>query len=173
MDPRPIENEYAPYYARYVSLVPETDVIEVLDRQLAEVSACIAAVPAERETFAYLPGKWSIREIFGHLADAERVFGYRAFCIARGDQTPLPSFDENEYAARSDAGRRSLADIGAEFALVRRANLVFLRRVDDAGWRRMGTASGKLVSVRALAYVMAGHVRHHLSVLEARYGVRA
>lgn len=173
MDPRPTQAEYAPYFAGYVSLVPEAGVVEVLEHQLAEVPASVAAVPAARETFAYAAGKWSIREIIGHLADAERVFGYRAFCIERGDQTPLPAFDENEYAARSDAGRRPLAELLAEFTLVRQANLVFLRRVDDAGWRRVGTASGKSVSVRALAYIMAGHVRHHLGVLDARYGVRA
>ena len=173
MDTRPASTEFAPFYARYVSLVPETEVLPVLERQLAELAAVAAAVPPARETFAYAAGKWSIREIFGHLADAERVFGYRAFCIDRGDQTPLPGFDENEYAARSDAAQRPLDDLLAEFTLVRQANLVFLRRVGEAGWPRMGTASGKPVSVRALASVMAGHARHHLGVLESRYGVVA
>jgi hypothetical protein len=173
MDTRPASHEYAPFFAGYVSLVPEAEVLPVLERQLGEMAALAAAVPPARETFAYAPGKWSIREIFGHLADAERVFGYRAFCIERGDETPLPAFDENEYAARSDAAGRPLADLLAEFKLVRQANLVFLRRVDQAGWQRLGTASGKTISVRALGCIMAGHVRHHVGVLASRYGVQA
>jgi hypothetical protein len=170
VDTRPASDEFAPFYARYVALVPEADVLAVLETQETEMVSRAAAVPVARETYAYAPGKWSIREVIGHLADAERLFGFRAFCIERGDQTALPGFDENLYAARSDAAGRSLGEIVAEWTLVRRANLVFLRRVGPEGWRRMGTASGARVSVRALAAIMAGHVRHHLGVLAERYG---
>jgi hypothetical protein len=129
-------------------------------------------VPADGEDgFAYAPGKWTVREIFGHLTDAERVFGYRAFRISRGDGTPLASFDENTYVARSGYASVPVAQLAGEFALLRESNLAVLRRLDEAQWRQVGTASGHPVSVRALAYMMAGHVRHHVQVLRERYGV--
>lgn len=169
MSERPLETEYAPPYAPYVSLVPEVDILWVLENQVVEVRRA-ASVPAARETHRYAPGKWTIREVFGHVVDAERVFGYRAFCVSRGEQRPLPGFDENEYVASSGIGRCRLADLVAEFATVREANLAVLRRLDQAGWQRFGNANGTSISVRALAYIMAGHVRHHLGVLRSRYG---
>ena len=169
---RPSEAEFAPFYARYVALVPEADILAVLEQQVAEIRRLAASVPPERETFRYAEGKWSIREVLGHLVDGERVFGYRAFCFSRGDPAALPSFDENQYvaAARSDA--TPLPELADELALVRRSNLVVLRRLEPAEWARVGTASGKPVSVRALAWVMAGHPRHHLQVLRERYGLK-
>jgi hypothetical protein len=110
-----------------------------------------------------------VREVLGHVTDAERVFGFRAFCFSRGDENPLPGFDENEYVSRSGFDRFSLADLVQEFGQVREANLAVLGRLDGDAWRRMGTASGNPVSVRALAYIMAGHVRHHLHILSTRY----
>ncbi len=172
-DMRPTADEFAASYAGYVSLVPETDAVAVLDRQLGEVTALAASVPPARESFAYAAGKWTVREVFSHLVDSEHVFGYRAYCIGRGDRTPFPSFDESEYAKRSDAAGRPLADIAAEFALVRRANLAFLRRFGVANWGERGTASGKQVSARALAFIMTGHVRHHVNVLHERYRIGA
>jgi hypothetical protein len=171
MTTRPAESEYAPYYARYVDLVPETDVLIALEEQLADIAQLSSRVTGEREQFRYGEGKWSIREVLGHLIDAERVFGYRAFCISRGEQAPLPSFDENAYVAESRYDERSLEDLAAEFAAVRRGNLAFLRKLDNRAWQRMGTASSKPISVRALAFIMAGHVRHHRAVLESRYAV--
>ena len=109
--------------------------------------------------------------MLSHLIDGERVFGYRAFCFSRGEQAPLPSFDENQYVSASRAGDVPLVALAGEFAAVRESNLGFLRRLDDDGWTRTGTASGKPVSVRALAWIMAGHPRHHLAVLRERYGV--
>ncbi len=169
---RPTEPEFAPFYARYVALVPEADILAVLEQQAEEIRRLAASVPKERETFRYAEGKWSIREVLGHLVDGERIFGYRAFCISRGETAALPSFDENRYvaAARSDA--TPLAELADELALVRRSNLVVLRRLEPPEWARVGTASGKPVSVRALAWVMAGHPRHHLEVLRERYGLR-
>jgi uncharacterized damage-inducible protein DinB len=168
---RPTETEYAPFYARYVALVPETDILAVLEQQIEEIRLLASSVPLSRETYRYAEGKWSIRQVLGHLVDGERIFGYRAFCISRGEQAALPSFDENEYVsgARSDA--TPLVELADELALVRRSNLVVLRRLEEAQWANAGTASGKPVSVRALAWVMAGHPRHHLGVLKERYGV--
>jgi hypothetical protein len=168
---RPAETEYAPFYARYVALVPEADVLAVLERQAEEIGVLAASVPRERESWRYAEGKWSVREVLGHLVDGERVFGYRAFCFSRGETAPLPSFDENRYvaAARSDA--IPLRELVEELALVRQSNLVVLRRLEPPEWTRAGTASGHPVSVRALAWVMAGHPRHHVAILRERYGI--
>jgi len=170
---RPGNGEYAPSYAGYVSLVPEDDIVGVLEKQVPVVRLQMQACPPERETFRYAPGKWSVREVLGHMADAERVFGYRVLCISRGEAASLPSFDENQYVAHSPFARCKLADLVDELGLIREANLVTLRRLDAAAWQRWGSANGSPVSVRALAFIMAGHVRHHLSVLSARYSVHA
>jgi hypothetical protein len=171
MKSRPLDVEYAGYFSRYVSLVPETDVMAVLEEQPVELTHMAALVAADRERFRYDIDKWSIREVFGHLSDAERVFGYRAFCISRGEQAFLPAFDENAYVARSHYDEQTLADLLAELIAVRRANIAFLRHLGDREWERTGTASNKPVSVRALAFVMAGHVRHHSALLSKNYGV--
>jgi DinB superfamily len=168
---RPEATEFAPFYAGYVGRVTEEDILSVLQQQKDEVRALAGSLPAAKESFRYAEGKWSIREVFGHLIDGERVFGYRAFCFSRGEQAALPGFDENQYVAAAGADRIPLAELGEEFAAVRAANLAFLRRLSAAESARLGTASGKPVSVRALAYIMAGHPRHHLAVLRERYGV--
>jgi len=170
---RPAPGEYAPFFAGYVKLVPETDVLPALAAQASEIRRLAASVPAGRETFRYAPGKWSVREIFGHIGDAERVFGYRAFCISRGEQAPLPGFDENDYIAESAYDERSLAALAEDFAGLRASNLAVLGRLDPARWARVGNANGNPVSVRALAFIMTGHARHHVEVLKARYGVTA
>lgn len=171
MTGRPADTEYAPFYAGYVAHVPEDDVMAVLRAQPGELAALAGAVPAEREGFAYAPGKWTVREVMGHLGDAERVFGYRAFRFGRGDQTPLASFDENLFVANGRFDAAPLEALLDEFVHLRSANLAALARLDAAGWRATGTASGALVSVRALAFIMAGHVRHHVRILRERYGL--
>jgi len=173
MSQRPRPGEYNPHFERYVARVPETDILAVLERQAEDVRSALAAVSEERGAFRYEPGKWSIREVLGHVIDAERVFGYRALCIARGDSTPLPGFEENDYAANAGADRASVASLVEEFRTLRRSNLLLLKRLDEAAWPRLGTANGHPTSARALAFIMAGHVRHHLAVLQARYGVQS
>jgi Zn-dependent M28 family amino/carboxypeptidase len=170
MTGRPRDDEYVPSFSGYVSLVPETEVLPVLESQRAEVRAFAAAIPAERERHAYAAGKWTIRDVFGHLGDGERVFGYRAFCIGRGDTVALPGFDENAYVTRSGFAECPLSDLVDELLHLRDANLATFRRLDAAGWARVGTANNSPVSVRALAFIMAGHVRHHLRILSERYG---
>jgi DinB family protein len=173
---RPTQAEFASFYAGYVSLVPENDIMSVLEGQTADVFQQTRAFVPKREEFRYAEGKWSVREVLGHVTDAERVFGFRAFCFSRGDENALPGFEQNDYVARSGYDRCSLADLVQEFGQLREANLIVLRRLDpldNIAWRRMGTASGKQVSVRALAYIMAGHVRHHLHILSTRYAEAA
>lgn len=165
--------EYAPFYETYVSTVPEAEVLPVLEAQVAEVRRLAAAVAPERERFRYAPGKWSVREVFGHLGDSERLFGYRALCIGRGDPTPLPGFDEVRTLDEAGFDEVPLAELAAELAALRETNLVMLRRFDERAWSRIGTANESPVSVRALAYVMAGHLRHHVGILRERYGVSA
>jgi hypothetical protein len=168
---RPSGTEYAPFYAGYVALVPEAEILDVLEGQVAEILALAGRAAGEKEGHRYAEGKWSVRQVMGHLVDAERVFAYRAFCFSRGETAGLPSFDENAYvaAARSDAF--PLRELAEELALVRRSSLAFLRRLEPGEWARTGVASGHPVSVRALAWIMAGHPRHHLGILRERYGV--
>jgi hypothetical protein len=169
---RPNSIEYAPFYARYVSLVEGENLLETLESQKSQLHGVMKSIPHDRETFRYEPEKWSIREVFGHLTDAERVFGYRAFCISRGDQTPLPGFDEVSYMERSSYHGDMLRDLVHQFELLRDANLAVFRALSNGEWRSLGNANGSPVSVRALGYITAGHVFHHLEVLRSRYGVK-
>jgi hypothetical protein len=166
---RPASSEYAPFYGGYVGAVPDGDFLPLLERQGSETVALLRAVSEKTSQHRYAPGKWSIREVVGHLTDAERVFTYRALSFARGDATPLPSFDENTWAATSNADRRPLADLIGDFEAVRAATLALLRGFDEEQFARAGIASGHQVTVRALAYIVAGHERHHVRILRERY----
>ncbi len=166
---RPAPAEYAPFYADYVAQVPEGNILDILGAQLDESRTFLQAVPAERETFRYGPGKWSVREICGHLCDAERIMTYRALRFARGDKTPLPGFEENEYVPYSSYDLLPLRDISEELQCVRRSTIQLFRHLDSEAWLRIGSANGAEVSVRALAWIIAGHERHHLKVLASRY----
>ena len=167
---RPGADEYAPSFAGYVARVAEDEDIQaVLAGQLDEVLARLDRVPESRGGYRYAPGKWSIREVVGHLSDTERVFAYRALRVGRGDSTPLPGFDDQAYVPEQRADDRSLAGLVEEWGHVRRATLALLRNLPAAAWHRRGIASDQPISVRALAYIIAGHVRQHLEVLEARY----
>jgi hypothetical protein len=166
---QPLESEYAPYYQNYVGQVTEQEILPVLRSELDALDVLLGRVTAERETYRYAEGKWSIREIVGHLIDGERVFGYRAFCIARGEQQDLPGFEQNDYIVSAPYDRIDLEDLLSEFRLVRLSNIAMFRTLDEEAWQRIGTANGNQVSVRALAFIMAGHVRHHMGVLRERY----
>jgi|SRR5438270_5483362 len=166
---RPEANEYASYYEKYISLVPDADVVETLARQNEEVLALLGGIPEERAGFRYEAGKWSIKEVVGHVIDAERVFAYRATAIARGDRQPLPGMDQEEYMAGSDFDARTLADLAEEFSHLRRAGVLMLRGLPAGAWSRRGVASDNEVTVRALAYIIAGHAAHHVQVLRTRY----
>lgn len=168
---RPAETEYAPDYQSYVSHVTEDEILPAMRSQIDAVDVLLDRVAPERETYAYAEGKWTIRQIVGHLIDGERVFGYRALCIARGETQDLPGFDENEYMVSARYDQIALEDLLSEFRLVRLSNIAMMRNFDDDAWTRVGTANGSPVTVRALAYVMVGHTRHHMGVLRERYQV--
>ncbi len=166
---RPAPDEYAPYYGQYISQVPGDDALPVLTASRATTTALFAGIPAAKGGYRYAPGKWTVCEVVGHLSDAERIFCYRLLRIARGDATPLASFDENVYVPEGRFEERSLADVAAEFATVRDATLSLLRSLDPSRLERRGIASEKPVSARALAWIMAGHELHHLRVLGEKY----
>lgn len=168
---RPETNEFASYYNTYVSLVEGNGVMQMLEKQSAELRTAISAWPEGRGAFAYAEGKWTVKEVLSHLIDGERMFAYRILRISRGDKTPIEGFEQDDYIENSGANDRPFAELLEEFELQRRSNLLLLKSISDEGSRRMGTASGKDVSVRALTYIMAGHVSHHLGILNTRYFV--
>jgi hypothetical protein len=166
---KPQADEYAEYYGKYISLVPEGDVVETLSTQVGETLALLRSIPEARAGHAYEPGKWSIRQLVGHVIDGERIFAYRALHIARGDRASLPGMDQDEYMEHSNFDARTLESLCEEFEHVRRANVLMMRGFDAEAWARRGVASDNEFTVLALAYVIAGHELHHLGVLRARY----
>jgi len=168
---RPLETEYAPYYGSYIGYVAEDEILPVLRAQIDELDVLLDRVGPEQETYRYAEDKWSIREIIGHLIDGERVFGYRALCIARGETQNLPGFDQDQYMLTAPYDRVDLEDLLSEFRLVRLSNIAMFRNFDEAAWTRAGIANDAPVSVRALAFIMAGHLRHHMGVLRSKYQI--
>lgn len=168
---QPEAREYAPYFERYVTLVRGGDILSTLEAQAGTVRAALGAFPEARAGFRYAPEKWSVREVVGHCTDCERVLAHRALAFARGEKAPLPAFDENDYARASGHGSVPLAGLVEEFGAVRSATLHLLRHLPAEAWSRVGVASGNSVSVRALAFIMAGHVAHHMAILRERYGI--
>lgn len=166
---RPGTDEYAPYYGTYIGKVPDGDLRAMLASQLAETLALIRSIPESRGGHRYAPDKWSIKGVLGHLADSERIFSYRALRIGRGDTTPLPGFEQDDYVPMGNFDARTLRDLADELAAVRQATLHLFAHLDQAAFERRGSASGKPVSVRALAYIIAGHELHHVGILKTRY----
>lgn len=166
---RPDRSEYDPYYENYVSLVDDRDIIDTLASQPTILRDLLTAVPEEKGSFAYADGKWSIKEVLGHLIDGERMFAYRLLRISRGDQTPIEGFEQDGYIENAHSNDRSFADLLEEFSLLRRANMIFFNNLRDEAWSRVGTANNVRISVRALVYIMAGHIEHHLGILRERY----
>ena len=166
---RPGADEYAPYYAGYVDLVPDGDILAVLAEQIEETLDLLRWLSEDRAATRYEPGKWSIKEVCGHMIDAERIFAYRALRFARGDRQPLAGFEQEDYIRNSDFDSCSIKDLADEFEHVRRANISLFKSLDGEAWARRGTASDAEVSVRALAYIIAGHERHHMGVIRSRY----
>lgn len=167
--PRPAPGEYAPFYARYLEAVPNGDLLRLLEEGGAEVIDLLQAFGEERSDYRYAPGKWSVKEVVGHVTDTERVFAYRALRFARGDETPLPGFEQNQYVAAGGFGRRSLADLAEEYVDVRKATVKLLAGMDALALRRGGVASGHRMTVRAAAWIIAGHEQHHAQILRVRY----
>lgn len=166
---RPESTEHDPYYSKYVAGVPDGDVLQTLETQGKDFQSMLGGVPESRGDFAYAPGKWTLKEVLGHIADTERVFSYRALRIARGDSTPLEGFDENAWVPESGAKNRTMADLLGELAAVRRATTALLRNLPAEAPLRRGTANNKGITVRALAWVAAGHALHHQRLIRERY----
>lgn len=166
---RPAPDEFAPYYGRYITKVADGDVLATLRTQIGETLAMLRAIPESRGGHRYAEGKWSIRESVGHMCDTERVFAYRAMRFSRNDATALPGFDENAFVANASFDQRSLASLVDEFEAVRRATIAFFDALTPDELQRRGTASDNPVSVRALAWIIAGHEVHHCEILKTRY----
>jgi uncharacterized damage-inducible protein DinB len=166
---RPAINEYSSYYGTYIDKVTEDGLIEILDRQHDTTMSLLRSITEAQGDHRYAPGKWSVKEVIGHLIDSERIFTYRALRFARGDATPLPGFEQDDYVPAGKFGQRSMLDLATEYHHVRQASLVLFRSLDEEALARRGIASGVEVSVRALAYIVAGHERHHVEILRTRY----
>jgi hypothetical protein len=171
MQQRPGPDEYSPLFQGYVDRVPPGDVLCHLRDQKSRTLTLLQGLDEPQGTIAYAPGKWTVKRLVQHVIDGERLFGYRALCIARGEQNSLPGFDEDAYAANDGSDARTLASLTSEYAAVRGATLALFEGLPPEAWARRGTANGKPASVRSLVWITAGHELHHLAVLRERYGI--
>jgi len=166
---RPKPGEYNPYYDRYISLIPGTDIVGTLASQFPKTVALLSAHSEEDGELRYAPGKWSVKEALGHLIDTERIMAYRALRIARNDSTPLAGFEQDDYVRDGPYSELRLADLIEEFKAVRGATLALFRNLRAGDWTRQGVANKNDITVRALAYIIAGHELHHRNIIEERY----
>jgi DinB family protein len=166
---RPESSEYPPYAEGYNSRVPSGDIVGTLSRQLEETLALIKSIPDARKDWRYAEGKWSVKELLGHVIDGERIFAYRALRFGRGDSTPLSGFEQDDYVRGGGFSERSLSDLAEEYEHVRRSTISLFANFDAEAWSRRGSANDSEVSVRALAFIIAGHERHHVEILRTRY----
>ena len=166
---RPATGEYLPYYSKYIDRVPEGDVLSTLSQQIGETLALLRELPESVATYRYAPDKWSVNQMVGHVIDTEKIFAYRALRFARADTTPLAGFEQDDYVRNSTFDFYPLAELASELEVVRRSTLYFFRHIDEEAWGRRGVASNAEVSVRALAFIIAGHELHHREILRTRY----
>lgn len=165
----PVPGEYAEYFAPYLSEAGDGDILVRLEAQLAEMTTLLQGLTEAQSGFRYAPGKWSLKDLVQHLSDAERIFAYRCLRIGRGDETPLPGFDEDHYAAAAHADAQTMVDLLADFRAARMASLTLFRSLAAEDWLRQGTSSGRPLTARSLPYICAGHTAHHLAVVRGRY----
>jgi hypothetical protein len=166
---RPESNEYLPYYEKYISLVAGSDIVGQLRDQIRETMTLLSSVGEDLGEHRYAPDKWSIKEVLGHVIDTERIMAYRALRISRNDPTPMEGFEQDDYVRQGPFARCSLKELGEEFGCVRQASLHLFRNLDRDAWMRRGTANKAEVTVRALAYIIAGHELHHRKMLVEKY----
>jgi len=166
---KPAKGEFLPYYERYINLVASGDVLATLSKQMAETQALLRSLPASVATYRYAPGKWSVNEVIGHLIDSERIFAGRALRFARADATPIPGFEQDDYVSNSSFDRYPLGELASELGSVRESTIFLFKHLQEDAWMRRGIANGAEVSVRALAYIIAGHELHHREILRTRY----
>jgi uncharacterized damage-inducible protein DinB len=166
---RPQSSEFPPYYQYYIDLVKNTNIIKDLNDQVMDIQAIISEIPEDKENYAYADGKWTIKEVLGHIIDSERVFGYRAMRFARKDKTALAGYDEKLFVANAKFKDQTLYSLAHEFAIVREANLSLFKTFDDEAFDQTGNANGTDVSVRAILYMIVGHAAHHMHIIKTRY----
>ena len=166
---RPEPAEYDPYYERYISLVKTNDIATTLQEQAQETRDLLNKVSAEKAEFRYAPGKWSTKEVLGHINDTERIMSYRVLRIARGDQTPIEGYEQDDYVAGGKFSHRTMDDLLQEFMTIRNATIQLIRHLDEETAERRGTANNKQITARAIVYVIAGHELHHRRILEEKY----
>ncbi|HEV7231939.1 MAG TPA: DinB family protein [Bacteroidia bacterium] len=166
---RPEKSEYTEFFEPYIKLIPGDTVLRALESQMLELQALVSDLPTEKEDYAYAPGKWTIKEVIGHLIDCERVFGYRVLRFARGDSQALPGFNEKEYVPAGKFNKRSFYDLAHEFSVLREANIILVKNLDEEALSRKGNADNRDVTVRALVYSIAGHSAHHVRTIKSRY----
>jgi uncharacterized damage-inducible protein DinB len=167
----PEASEYNPYYGRYISLVKTENIITTLRTQIEDTLAILKRVDGAKADYRYAPGKWSLKQVLGHMSDSERIFAYRALRISRNDKTPMAGFEQDDYVRYGPFENIGWAELVEEFAAVRRATLPVFAMLPEEAWSRRGTASGYEVSVRALAFIIAGHELHHRNILREKYGI--
>ncbi len=166
---RPDPGEYAAYYDRYISLVPGSDILTTLESQRRQMLLLLSGRDEAEGDFRYAADKWSAKEVLGHVCDTERIFAYRALRVSRGDRTPIEGFEQDDYVRNGPFANRPLAELIEDYIAVRRATLTLLRNLDETAWMRRGIANKNEVSVRAIAYTIAGHELHHRRILEQKY----
>lgn len=166
---KPKPEEYAPFYATYVDLVEEENIVQALRDQLVSFSSFLNTINDEHSEFSYAPGKWSIKGVLNHINDVERIFAYRALCIARGEKQNLPGMDENAYQEASPMETRGFESLASEFVAIRTTSLFFFDHLPEIDSLKTGKADGKMFSVRALGAILVGHCQHHQNVIENRY----
>ena len=166
---KPDTTEYLPYYGKYVSLVPDGDILTVLGKQMEETAGLLNSIPESRANFRYAPDKWSIKELVGHIIDTERIFAYRALRFARNDKTPLPGYEQDDYVSNASFDSCTLTDLASELKSVRQSTLFLFEHLDEKAWMRRGLANDSEASVRALAHIIAGHELHYREILRTRY----
>ena len=166
---RPEADEYAPYYEKYISLVPQGDVVNTMRKQRNDTLTLLRNLSEKQADSRYAPGKWSLKEVVGHIIDTERIFSHRAFRFARNDQTPLPGYEQDDYVREGDFGSHKLTELAADFEYVRRATLSLYSSFNNAAWRRRGVANDNEVSVRAIAHIITGHEAHHMQIIRTKY----
>ena len=168
---RPLPADYPPFYETYISLVPETDVMQALSNSLQQMKQDLSYIGSDKSDYAYAPGKWTVKQVLQHAIDTERIFAYRALCIARGEEQSLPGFDENSYAEAADVSRKHIKDLKEELLTARLSTTQLFQGFPNEVIAKSGTANQKPISVLAIGYAIVGHWRHHASILQSRYGI--
>ena len=167
--PRPEPGEYAPYYDRYISLIPGSDILTTLETQRRQMLLLLSGRDDSHADFRYAADKWSGKQVLGHVCDTERIFAYRALRIARADRTPIEGFEQDDYVRNGPFAKHPLAEVIEDYIAVRRTTMTLLRNLDEEAWNRRGIANKNEISTRAMAYLIAGHELHHRRILEQKY----